>query len=205
MDLLGLRSRPPLSIPYRFRYGIGTEVDEVGYRQDLWEIAATRNSVVTVVDAEDAGVPAVELRKLAGRGALRACGHGVYVHRDVPMTPLTEPTIAVALAGDGSFLHRESVPDLLGFGQFNPLRVRVGTHRRVRRTLPDWMELESRSDVPAEDLTHYEGVPTTTIRRSLADMRTRMPPDRWVVLVDDARRRELISDEDAAVLAAASL
>ncbi|WP_345957485.1 type IV toxin-antitoxin system AbiEi family antitoxin domain-containing protein [Gulosibacter sediminis] len=92
----------------------------MGYRQDLWEIAATRNGVVTVVEAEDAGVPAVEVRKLAARGALRGYGQGVYTHRDVPTTPFTEPTIAVALAGEGAFLHRESVLDLLGLGRFNP-------------------------------------------------------------------------------------
>lgn len=170
----------------------------MGYRQDLWEIAATRNGVVTVAEAEDAGVPAVEVRKLAARGALRGYGQGVYTHRDVPTTSFTEPTIAVALAGKGAFLHRESVLDLLGLGQFNPPKVRVGTRRRVRRKLPEWMELENRPDVPDEDLTRYEGVPATTVRRALGDMRARMPPDRWEALLDQALRRELIGEQEAA-------
>ena len=177
----------------------------MGYRQDLWEIAAFRNGVVTVAEAKDAGVPAVEMRKLAARGALRACGQGVYTHRDVPTTSFTEPTIAVALAGDGAFLHRESVLDLLGLGQFNPPKVRVGTRRRVRRTLPEWMELENRPDVPDEDLTHYEGIPATTVRRALADMRDRMPPERWRAVVDEALRRDLIGEQDAAVWKAVSV
>ncbi|WP_163544427.1 type IV toxin-antitoxin system AbiEi family antitoxin domain-containing protein [Occultella kanbiaonis] len=164
----------------------------MSYRRDLWEIAATRNGVVTVADAEDAGIPAVEVRKLAARGALRAYGQGVYAHRDVPTTPLTEPTIAVALAGDGAFLHRESVLDLFRLGHFNPPKVRVGTRRRVRRTLPEWMELENRPDVPDEELTHHESIPATTVQRALEDMRHRMPPDRWETLVDEALRRDLI-------------
>ena len=176
----------------------------MGYRNDLWEIAAARNGVVTVTEAEDAGVPAVEVRKLAARGALRAYGQGVYTHRDVPTNPFTEPMIAVALAGDGAFLHRESVLDLLGVGQFNPPKVRVGTRRRVRRTLPAWMELENRPDVPDEDLTHYEGVPATTVRRALEDMRDRMPPDRWQAVVDEALRRDLIGAQDAAAWKAVS-
>jgi predicted transcriptional regulator of viral defense system len=176
----------------------------VGYRQDLWEIAAFRNGVVTVAEAKDAGVPAVEMRKLAARGALRACGQGVYTHRDVPTTPFTEPTIAVALAGDGAFLHRESVLGLLGLGQFNPPKVRVGTRRRVRRTLPEWMELENRTDVPDEDLTHYEGIPATTAQRALKDMRSRMPPDRWEVMVDEALRRDMIGEQDMAAWKAVS-
>ena len=171
----------------------------MGYRQDLWEIAAARNGVVTVAEAEDAGIPAVELRKLAARGALRAYGQGVYAHRDVPLTAFTEPTIAVALAGERAFLHRESVLNLLGLGQFNPSKVRVGTRRRVRRMLPDWMELENRADVPDEDLTSYDGVPATTVRRALEDVRDRMPPDRWEAVVDQAIRRDLIGEQDAAV------
>ena len=154
--------------------------------------------MITVAEAEDAGVPAVEVRKLAHRGTLRPYGNGVYVHRDVPATALTEPAVAVALAGEDAFLHREAVLDLVGLGQFNPRRIRVGTRRRVRRSLPDWMELETRNDVPDEDVTQHEGIPTTTVRRALEDMRDRMPPDRWETLVAQARRRELIGEWDFA-------
>lgn len=176
----------------------------MGYRRDLWELAATRNGVLTIAEAGDAGVPAVEVRKLAARGALRGYGQGVYIHRDVPKTSFTEPTIAVALGGKGAFLHRESVLDLLGLGQFNPPKVRVGTRRRVRRTLPEWMELENRPDVPDDDLTRYEGVPATTVRRALKDMRDRMPSDRWEVVLDLAMRRELLEEQEAAALRASS-
>lgn len=106
---------------------------------------------------------------------------------------------------EGAFLHRESVLDLLGLGQFNPPKVRVGTRRRVRRTLPEWMELENRPDVPKEDLTHYERVPATTVRRALEDMRDRMPSDRWEAVVDEALRRDLIGEHDAAEWKAVSV
>lgn len=86
--------------------------------------------------------------------------------------------------------------DLLGLGQFNAPKVHVGTRRRVRCTLPDWMELENRSDVPDEDLTRYEGVPATTVRRALEDLRDRMLFDRWQALVVQALRRELIGEQD---------
>lgn len=161
----------------------------MSYRRDLWEIAASHHGIVTVADAEDAGVPAVEMRKLASRGALRGYGQGVYTHCGVPTTLLTEPAVAVALAGRGAFLHRESVFGLLGLGQFNPPKVRVGTRRRVRRALPEWMDLESRPDVPNQDLTRWSGIPATTVWRALEDMRHRMPPDQWEVLHEEALRR----------------
>lgn len=60
------------------------------------------------------------------------------------------------------------------------------------------MELENRPDVPDEDLTRYEGIPATTVRRALEDMRDRMPPDRWEVLIDEALRRELVDGQNVA-------
>lgn len=172
----------------------------MSYRQDLWEIASEQHGVVTISEAEDAGVPAVEVRKLAHRGALRTYGNGVYVHRDIPTTELTQPAVATALGGDGAFLHREAVFDLLGLGQFNPRRIKVASRRRVRRTLPEWVDLESRTDIPDADMTQYERIPATTVRRALQDIRDRTPPERWETLVDQALRRELIDDRDVAGL-----
>lgn len=166
------------------------------YRRVLWEIAAGQHAVVTVADAEEIGVPAVELRKLAQRGALQACGQGVYVHSGVPTTEKTQPAIAVALSGRDSFLHREAVLDLLVLGQFNPRRIRVATQRRVRRALPEWIDLEYRKDLPDDELTFYEGIPSTTIRRALIDVRDRIPAERWEDLIDQARIRALIDDRD---------
>lgn len=168
----------------------------MGYRHDLWEVAAEHHGVVTVSVAEDAGVPAVEVRKLAHRGALRSLGQGVYVHCDVPSTDLTQPATATALAGNQSFLHRESVLDILQLGQFNPHRVLVATRRRVRRNLPEWIDLEYRTDVPDDDLTHLEGIPATTARRALMDVRERMPPERWTTLVEQALRSDLVDSRD---------
>ncbi|MPV50686.1 MULTISPECIES: type IV toxin-antitoxin system AbiEi family antitoxin domain-containing protein [unclassified Pseudactinotalea] len=167
------------------------------YRRDLWEVAVSHHGVVTVASADDAGVPPVEVRKLASRGALRRYGHGVYVHRGAPTSRLTEPAVAVALGGAGAFLQRESVFDLLGIGQFNPKRIRVGTRRRVRRALPEWMALESRVDVPDADITRYDGIPATTVRRALEDLRPRMPHERWRALLDEAELRGLISATEA--------
>lgn len=176
----------------------------MGYRRDLWEIAAFNNGVVTVAQAQDAGVPAVEVRKLASRGALQAHGQGVYTHCEVPLSRATQPTVAVALAGPGAFLHRESVLDLLELGQFNPPRIRVGTSRRVRRSLPAWIDLQNRSELLDEDLTHYQGIRSTTVTRALEDMRERMPPDRWAALTAQALHRDLIEAEYADQLIVAS-
>jgi predicted transcriptional regulator of viral defense system len=166
------------------------------YRTELWEIAATHNGVVTSAWAGDMGVPAVEVRKLASRGFLERVGHGVYRHLAVPSTPFTEYSVAVALAGPGAFLHRDAVLTLLGLGQLNPGRIRVATARRVRRALPEWLDLEYRTDVDPEEITEYEGVPSTTLLRALIDTRQRIPSDRWEAIIDQARRAGLVDVRD---------
>lgn len=172
------------------------------YRRDLWEIAGISYGVLTVTDAEDAGVPAVEVRKLAARGVLEAYGQGVYRHLDIPITQHTQLMIAVALAGEGAYLQRESVLDLVGIGHFNPPKIRVATSRRVRRALPRWMQLEKRADTAKEELTEYAGIPATSVKQALADMRDRIPPDRWAQIVDEALRRDLIDHHEVDLIAA---
>lgn len=168
----------------------------MGYRRDLWEIASQHQGVVTLAAAGEAGVPAVELRKLASRGALQSYGNGVYTHRDVPVTSFTQPEIAVALAGEGAFLQRESVLHLLGLGQFNPRKIRVGTRRRVRRTLPEWMDLQYRPGMIEDDLISYQGISATTAERALLDMEHRMPTDRWSDVLKQARENGLLPQEN---------
>lgn len=175
----------------------------MSYRRDLWELAAHQHGVLTVADAEMADVPAVELRKLAARGALEALGAGVYRHRDVPRTALTQPAASVALAGPGAYIEGESVFDLLELGHFNPKKVRVATARRLRRTLPPWIELERRTDVPVEDITTYEGIRSMTVRRALVEVRNRIPHERWADLLKQALRRELLTSADERELIAA--
>ncbi|MGH3774937.1 MAG: hypothetical protein ACRDRR_04255 [Pseudonocardiaceae bacterium] len=46
-------------------------------------------------------MPAVELRKLAARGALARLGHGVYRMLEAPTGRLDEFAEAVAMAGEG--------------------------------------------------------------------------------------------------------
>lgn len=99
-----------------------------------------------------------------------------------------------------AFLHREAVLDLLGPGQVNPRSIRVAIRRRVRRKLPEWIDLETRNDVPDEDVTRYEGIPATTVRRALEDLYDRMPPKRSKALADQALQRALIDERDAGEL-----
>jgi predicted transcriptional regulator of viral defense system len=56
------------------------------YRRRLFRRALDQYGFVTTQDAADLGVPAVELRKLAGTGGIEHISYGLYRFDDVPRT-----------------------------------------------------------------------------------------------------------------------
>ena len=146
------------------------------YRRSLLERAQDQYGYVTTRDAEDLGIPAVELRKLAQRGGLR--------HVDQFME-------AVLTVGPGAHLTRDAVLSLHDLGLVNPSKIRVGTDRRVRGQLPAFVDVVR---VPAgtEDVTTYEGIPSATIERALLDCRGIVMGERLVEATKEAARRGLL-------------
>lgn len=77
----------------------------------------------------------------------------------------------------------------------NPPRIRVGTTRRVRRSLPDHIEV-IRDDLPASDRTVYDGLPSATVERALRDCIGTVMGDRLIEAADRARDEALIRRRD---------
>lgn len=107
----------------------------VKYRDVVREIAPDNYGYVTTRDAVDAGVPAVELPKLAARGGLENVAYGLYRVPDFPPTPFDQFAEALLRVGKGAYLHGESVLTLFGLADVNPRRIKVAVPRRVRTKL----------------------------------------------------------------------
>jgi hypothetical protein len=182
----------------RARQGERTEEQAMTYRHDLWEIAAGNHGIVTTREAFDAGVPAVQLRQLAARGALERLGHGVYRHTGVPRGTRTELAAALAAAGDGAFLEGDTVLALWDLALVNPARIYVGTTRRTRRALPRHVLVTSRPAAVWKDLTTYDGLRSVTVRWALLDATGRLIGDRVLDAVDHAIRQDLLDVQEAA-------
>jgi len=171
------------------------------YRRVLFEYGLDHYGFVTPQQAADLGVPNIELAKLARRGWLTNISYGLYRVNDVPVPPNAEYAEAVLRVGEGAFLTHDAVLALHELALVNPARIRVGVDRRVRRSLPDWIELVPR---PApEALTTYEGIPSTTVGQALRDCIGMVPRDRLLDALEDARRRGLVRRRDVPALAAA--
>jgi predicted transcriptional regulator of viral defense system len=155
------------------------------YRRRLRERALDQYGYVTARDAEALGIPPVELRKLNQRGGLEHVGHGLYRFDDVARTGREQFMEAVLRVGPGAVLARDAVLALHDLALANPRRLRVATERRVRVSLPDFVDVERRTLDPADRTTH-EGIPCTTVARALVDSRGLIMDERLVQAVRDA-------------------
>ena len=166
------------------------------YRRQLREVALDQYGYITTRDAEDLGVPPVELRKLAARGGIEHVGRGLYRFEDIPKTAGDQYMEAVLLVGNDAYLTHDAVLDLHELGLVNPRRIRVGTPHRVRTRLPDHIEMIRRNLDP-EDLTSVEGIPTTTVARALLDCRDLMMGERLAEAARTAAARGLLRRREA--------
>jgi predicted transcriptional regulator of viral defense system len=165
----------------------------VSYRKVLWERALDQHGLVTTRDAHLLGVPSVELRKLRLRGALDRIGQGVYRMADMPTTDHEDYAVAVALVGRDAYLTHDAVLAMHDLGQVNPRSIRVGTPHRVRATLPPQVTVVHRTDIPAEDLTVYDDIPSTTVARALLDSRDLVMRSRLHEAAERAAEQGLVS------------
>jgi len=152
---------------------------------------AANRGFVTPGIAEGAGVPQIEVRKLASRGWLDHVARGVYRFADLVDNERAQFYEAVLSVGPDAYLTRDAVLAFHDLALVNPRRIRVGTKRRVRRQLPDYIEVV-REDLPATDLTTYDGLASATVERALRDCIGTVMTDRLVDAAQHARDEGLI-------------
>ncbi len=167
------------------------------YKDVLREIAAYQHGYVTTHDAEQVGVPGVELRKLAARGGLDHVARGVYRFPDAP-NRATDPYMqAVLRVGADAVLVGESVLALHDLALIDPRKIQVATPRRVRLTDPGFVEVIQR-EVPQDEITAYDGVPATKLWRALIDSIGHVMTERLQFALAEALRRDLVTSAEAA-------
>jgi predicted transcriptional regulator of viral defense system len=167
----------------------------VNYRQTVREIALDQYGYVTTRDAADIGVPAVELRKLAARGALTNVAYGLYRLTDARPNEYDQFAEALLRVGDGAYLRGDAVLALHHLALVNPRRIGVGVPRRVRATLPDYIDLQEAA-VPGTDMTEYEGLRSTTVARALLDCHGHVMTSRLLAAAKQAKTEGLLTGRE---------
>lgn len=164
------------------------------YRDIVREIALDHYGYVTTKEAAEAGVPAIELPKLAARGGLENVAYGLYRVPDVPPTKYDQFAEALLRAGEGAFLYAESVLALFGLADVNLRQIKVAVRRRARPKLPVFVELT----LVKEDVTttFYEGLESQKVAEAILECRGRIETDRLMDAAKKARQEGLLTTSE---------
>lgn len=161
------------------------------YRTIIRDIALDNYGYVTTKGASEAGVPAVELPKLAARGGLRNISYGLYRVSDIPPSRVDQYAEALLRVGAGAYLRGESVLSLLELGDINPRRIRVGTPRRTRVSLPPFVEKTTAA--PGGAVVFYAGLASQPVAHALLECRGRVEPDQLLQAGRQARHEGYVT------------
>lgn len=161
------------------------------YREIVREIALDHYGYVTTKGAADAGVPAVELPKLAARGGLVNVTYGLYRLPDMLPTAYDQFAEALHRVGEGAYLHGEAVLALFGLADVNPRRIKVAVRRRARPQLPPYIELTQVKE--GVRTTFYEGLEAQPVADAILECRGRIETERLRDAAKQARREGLLT------------
>lgn len=167
---------------YRFQYSCDMAT-AVKYREVVHEIALDHYGYVTTREAAEAGVPAIELPKLASRGGLENVAYGLYRVPHIPPTRYDQFAEALLRVGEGAYLHGESALALFDLADVNPRRIKVAVSRRARLRLPEFIELTRVKQ--GGRTTFYEGLASQPVADAILECRGRIANER---LLDAARQ-----------------
>jgi len=161
------------------------------YREIVREIALDNYGFVTTREAAEAGVPAIELPKLAARGGLENVAYGLYRVTDVPGTAFDQFAEALLRVGEGAYLYGESVLALFRLADVNPRTIKVAVNRRARPNLPPYIELvQVKED---ERTTSYEGLTAQPVVEAILASRGRIETGRLREAALQARAEGLLT------------
>ncbi|MBL8233366.1 MAG: type IV toxin-antitoxin system AbiEi family antitoxin domain-containing protein [Bryobacterales bacterium] len=167
-------------------------------------LAEDHEGLFTSEQARNAGFADSVLARLAGRGRLERAARGVYRIPYIPLNRFSQCREAVlwAQAHRGPMrvaLSFETALAVFGISDANPSRIHLTLPAgvRLRRQTPKAVQLH-RADLAAGEITMVEGLPVTSVSRTVADLLAsggRM--DLVKQAISDARREGFISSAEA--------
>lgn len=171
---------------------------------ELFALAEEQDGLFTSKEARSLGIQDSVLVRLRQRGRLERMSRGVYRIAHYPAERLAQYREAIlwAQASNGPeriALSHETALLLYGISDVNPARVNltVPASARLRRVRPKWIALH-RVDLAPEEIQPYEGMPVTTVERSILDvLATTRRADIARQAITDALRKGLLTSAQA--------
>jgi predicted transcriptional regulator of viral defense system len=143
---------------------------------ELLPLAEQNDGLVTATQARALGIRDSVLARLTQRGKLERVARGVYRIPYFPADRLSQYREAIlwARASKGPeqvALSHETALGVFGISDVNPSRVHLTVPKdaRLRRRKPKWIVIHQ-GDLPPSDVTTHEGLPVTTVAKSVLDV-----------------------------------
>jgi len=175
---------------------------------ELYALAEEHDGLLTSKEARALGIRDSVLVRLAQRGRLERMTRGVYRIAHYPTDRFAQYREAVLWAQASHHgperiaLSHETALLLYGISDVNPSRVSLTVPKsaRLRRKHPEWIMIH-RADLTAEQVSQHEGIPVTTVERSIMDvLSTTHRTDIARQAITDALREGLLSTAQAGSL-----
>lgn len=147
------------------------------------EIASRQHGAIRRQDAQEAGLSNAQLRRRVGAGVLRQPHPSVFVVSGAPATFRQRLTVAT-LSVTGASASHESAARQHHVEPLPPERVVVSVpHGGSRRAAAD--HVHRTRFLPERHVTLIEGIPTTTLPRTLIDLASVVGKDRIELTLDN--------------------
>jgi predicted transcriptional regulator of viral defense system len=164
--------------------------------QELFDAAADQRGYITQEQARARGINPTTLVQMAKRGQVERVAQGLYRFKAFPTDPL-DPYMEAALWPRGvvGVLSHETALDLYGLSDANPdkIHITVPKKHRVARKSPVVYDIHH-ADLKPDDVTWREGLPLTTIERTIRDChQTHLRRGLLEQALDQARARGLLN------------
>lgn len=159
-----------------------------------WELAGRQHGVVARRQLLELGFNAREIEHRVGRGRLHLVMRGVYAVGWPSLTREQHWTAAALACGEGAVLSHQSAAALWKIGTEKPGVIDISVSRlcKVRRR---GLRVRSRPTLAPRDVVRRDGIPVTSIARTLVDIASELSPLRVERAVNEADKRDLIDPE----------
>ena len=157
----------------------------------LYPLTERRAGYVTTAQAAEVGVSRQQLSYLARTGSHERVAHGSYRLRRFPAQRFEDVSVACLWAGDDAVASHDTALAIYELTDAMPATIHVSVPRRFRGRRPGVMVHAAPLD--DGDRTERDGVPVTTVERTIADVLVRSGADLARPAAEQALERGLVT------------
>lgn len=161
--------------------------------KDWKAVAAGQHHVISREQLIAAKVSAAQIRRLLRQGSLEVRTRGVFALGGAEETWRPRLSVACLWGGPGAVAAFTSAAVLHKLSGFEPGPLEICTSKRKQLKALKF-KVHGR-DVPAQQITHIDGIPVTNAFRTLRDLLPTLEPSFADRVLDDALRKGLVSVE----------